>query len=212
MTPIALSYSGSTCMSLPWLKDERGIVCLRPLTCSRVDNSYLVQHRSKLYCAKTFVPDKNSSWVQCTSNKQACVRKNLLYFCQTRLLYWQWNLHKVDTQRTLSSIYLKEECARPLFPEWLVGSWKVHLTIESVDNILRPNHSNQWNLFWQYSQILTLGIFQSKKFSTVEPLSYDHLFYTATSLLRPYIFLTQTQKSPRHFIILKTMLMQSPHY
>ena len=66
--------------------------------------------------------------------------------------------------------------------------------------------------FWQYFQILTLGIFQSKKFSTVEPLSYDHLFYTTTSLLRPYIFLTQTQKSPSHFIILKTMLMQSPHY
>ena len=82
-------------MSLPWLKEnETGIICLRPLTCSRVDNSYLVQHRSKLYCAKTFVPDKNSSWVQCTSNKQACIRENLLYFCQTRFLYWQWNLYK----------------------------------------------------------------------------------------------------------------------
>ena len=110
---------------------------------------------------------------------------------------------------------LKEECAWPLFPEWLVGSWKVHLIIESVDNILRCNHSNQWNLFRQYFQILTLGIFQSKKVSTVEPLqslSYDHLFYMTTSLLRPYIFLTQTQKSLSHFIILKTTLMQPPRY
>ena len=118
----------------------------------------------------------------------------------------------MDTQRTLSSIYLKEECAWPLFPERLVGSWKVHLTIESVDNILQPNHSNQWNLFSQYFQILTLGIFQSEKVSTVEPLqslSYDHLF---CMLLRPYIFLTQTQKSLSHFIILKTTLMQPPRY
>ena len=118
----------------------------------------------------------------------------------------------MDTQRTLSSIYLKEECAWPLFPEWLVGSWKVQLIIESVDNILRCNHSNQWNLFQQYFQILTLGIFQSKKVSTVELLSYDHLFYTTTSLLRPYIFHTQAQKSLSYFIILNTTLMQPPRY
>ena len=81
-----------------------------------------------------------------------------------------------------------------------------------LDNILQPNHSNQWNLFPQYFQILTLGIFQSEKVSTVEPLqslSYDHLF---CMLLRPYIFLTQTQKSLSHFIILKTTLMQPPRY
>lgn len=97
----------------------------------------------------------------------------------------------MDTQRTLSSIHIKEECVWPLFPEWLVGSWKVQLIIESVDNILQRNHSNQWNLFRQYFQILTLGIFQSKKVSTVEPCSpclmttslirppryYDHIFF-----------------------------------
>ena len=52
----------------------------------------------------------------------------------------------------------------------------------------------------------------SEKVSTVEPLqslSYDHLF---CMLLRPYIFLTQTQKSLSHFIILKTTLMQPPRY
>ena len=107
---------------------------------------------------------------------------------------------------------LKKECAWPLFPEWLVGSWKVQLIIESVDNILRCNHSNQWNLFRQYFQILTLGIFQSKKVSTVELLSYDHLFYTTTLLLRPYIFHTQAQKSLSYFIILNTTLMQPPRY
>lgn len=66
--------------------------------------------------------------------------------------------------------------------------------------------------FQLYFQILTVGIFQSEKLSTVEPLSYDHFFYMTTSLLQPYIFLTQTQKSLSHFNILKTVLMQPPCY
>lgn len=104
-------------MSLPWLKDNEReiIICLRSLTCSRVYNSYLVQHRSKLYCAKAFVPDKNSSWVQCTSKKQTCIRRIYCIFVKQDSFTDSETCIKWTPREHLQYLDLKEERAWPLY-------------------------------------------------------------------------------------------------